>query len=61
MVTKISGKYIEINEINCLNLGTHNYLGLLNSSEIQESAIATIQKYGVGSCGPKAFYGCFGN
>lgn len=61
MVTKIHGKYIRINEFNCLNLGTHNYLGLLNSSDIRESAIGVMQQYGVGSCGPRAFYGTFGN
>lgn len=60
-VTKISGKYIRIDGFNCLNLGTHNYLGLLNVANIQESAIDSVRRYGVGSCGPKGFYGYFGN
>lgn len=41
----------------CLNLGTHNYLGLSDSTELIETAVETIKKYGVGSCGPRGFYG----
>lgn len=61
VVTATSGKHITINGQNCLNLGTHNYLGLLNSPDIRENAIAAIRKYGVGSCGPRGFYGTIGN
>ncbi|XP_031623394.1 serine palmitoyltransferase 1 [Contarinia nasturtii] len=57
IVSETSGKQITINGHNCLNLATHNYLGLLNSSDIKESAIAAVRKYGVGSCGPRGFYG----
>lgn len=60
IVTATSGKHITINGHNCLNLGTHNYLGLLNSPDIRESAIAAVRKYGVGSCGPRGFYGTIG-
>lgn len=56
-MTGTSGKHITINGHNCLNLGTHNYLGLLNSPDIRDKAIASVQKYGVGSCGPRGFYG----
>lgn len=51
------GKRITVNGIDCLNMGTHNYLGLLDASDIKESAIASVHKYGVGSCGPRGFYG----
>lgn len=61
VVTKINGKYIKVNEFDCLNLSSHNYLGLLNLPEIQENAIDTIRQYGVGSCGPYTFYGACGN
>lgn len=57
LVTTRVGKRITVNGKDCLNLGTHNYLGLLESPEIEETAIAAIQKYGVGSCGPRGFYG----
>lgn len=61
IVTGTSGKHIIVNGHNCLNLGTHNYLGLLNSPDILEEAIASVRKYGVGSCGPRGFYGTIGN
>lgn len=60
VVSATSGKHITINGQDCLNLGTHNYLGLLNSPDIRENAIAAIRKYGVGSCGPRGFYGTIG-
>lgn len=41
----------------CLNLGTHNYLGLSDSTELIETAVESVKKYGVGSCGPRGFYG----
>lgn len=51
------GKYIIVNSIKCLNMATHNYLGLEEYPKIKESAINCLQKYGVGSCGPRGFYG----
>lgn len=60
IVTSTKAKSITINGIDCLNAGTHNYLGLLNADDIQESAISSINKYGVGSCGPRGFYGTIG-
>ncbi len=53
----LSNKTIVINSVECLNLATHNYLGFANDEEIKESAIKTLRKYGVGSCGPRGFYG----
>lgn len=44
----------------CLNLGSHNYLDLLGNPTIQEKAISSINKYGVGSCGSRGFYGTIG-
>lgn len=51
------GKHITVNGIDCLNMASHNYLGLLGVADINESAIASVRKYGVGSCGPRGFYG----
>lgn len=57
LVTSRSGKRITVDGKDCLDLGTHNYLNLLDSPEIEKNAVAAIQKYGVGSCGPRGFYG----
>ncbi|EGI57899.1 PREDICTED: serine palmitoyltransferase 1 [Acromyrmex echinatior] len=56
-VTSKVGKRVIVNGKNCLNLGTHNYLGLSDKAELIESAAVAIKKYGVGSCGPRGFYG----
>lgn len=56
VTTRIS-KRITVQGVDCLNLATHNYLGFAESSQIQEKAVAAIRKYGVGSCGPRGFYG----
>ncbi|XP_059608632.1 serine palmitoyltransferase 1 [Phlebotomus argentipes] len=57
LVTGRVGKRITVDGRDCLNLGTHNYLGLLEDEDIQEDAIRSLKKYGVGSCGPRGFYG----
>jgi len=51
------GKHVYIKGNRCLNLATHNYLGFVESQEISNSAVECINKYGVGSCGPRGFYG----
>lgn len=56
-ITSRIGKTISIDGQEGLNLGTHNYLGLIENNEIEEKAIETVRKYGVGSCGPRGFYG----
>lgn len=56
-ITSKIGKRITINGKDCLNLGTHNYLGLSDNLDIEERAVETIRKYGIGSCGPRSFYG----
>ena len=57
IVSGAVGKRIVVDGHDCLNLGSHNYLGLLEETEIQKDAIKTVRKYGVGSCGPRGFYG----
>jgi len=51
------GKYVTVNDIKCLDMATHNYLGFAGNVEIEKAAVETIRKYGVGSCGPRGFYG----
>ena len=51
------GKFITMDGVHCLDMATHNYLGLSGNSKIERAAADIIGKYGVGSCGPRAFYG----
>lgn len=57
IVSSKAGKYITIDRIDCLNMGTNNYLGLADHPILEGSAIEAVKRYGVGSCGPRAFYG----
>ncbi|KNC72745.1 hypothetical protein SARC_14695, partial [Sphaeroforma arctica JP610] len=43
-----------------LQFGTMNFLGLIGNPRVEESAEKAIRKYGVGSCGPRGFYGSIG-
>lgn len=40
-----------------LNFASCNFLGLADSAELKKACTDTICKYGVGSCGPRGFYG----
>lgn len=42
---------------NVINMAAFDFLGLSHEESISHAAKATIQKYGVGSCGPRGFYG----
>ena len=48
---------ILVNGVKCLNFATHNYLGFAGRTDIEVEAVNCIRKFGVGSCGPRAFYG----
>ncbi|XP_053669500.1 serine palmitoyltransferase 1 [Anopheles marshallii] len=51
------GKLVNVNGKECINMATHNYLGLAEDEDIKQAAIKSLRKYGVGSCGPRGFYG----
>ncbi|UJR13823.1 hypothetical protein I4U23_000834 [Adineta vaga] len=53
----IVGKTIEIDGKKSLNFATFNFLNFVGNSRIADKAIQAVQKYGVGSCGPRGFYG----
>lgn len=57
IITSKAGKYIIVDGVKCLNLSTHNYLGLADNPRLEISSLEAVNKYGVGSCGPRAFYG----
>lgn len=48
VVTGRAGKRLTVDGHDCLNMATHNYLGLVEDKEIEESAINCLRKYGVG-------------
>lgn len=56
IVDKVGTK-ININNKKFIHFASHNYLNLINNAKITTEAISTIKKYGVGSCGPRGFYG----
>lgn len=56
-VTGRPGKRITVDGHDCLNLSSMNFLGLLGNKRIEEKSTTAIRKYGVGSCGPRGFYG----
>ncbi|KAG7176559.1 serine palmitoyltransferase 1-like [Homarus americanus] len=52
------GRYLDLGTgEKLLNLGTHSYLNLGERPEVEEAALECLHKYGVGSCGPRGFYG----
>lgn len=48
---------VDENDVEYLNFASANYLGLSSLPVLKEVARETIKEYGVGSCGPRGFYG----
>lgn len=57
VITSKVGKNMVVDGRSCLNLASHNYLSLTEESQAQEASLAGLHKYGVGSCGPRGFFG----
>lgn len=53
-------KYVMINSQSCINFATHNYYNFQDDKDIENFVINAVNTYGIGSCGPRAFYGTFG-
>uniref|UniRef100_A0A8C7BCE9 Serine palmitoyltransferase long chain base subunit 1 n=1 Tax=Neovison vison TaxID=452646 RepID=A0A8C7BCE9_NEOVI len=51
---------IVVNGKKCVNFASFNFLGLLDNARVKAAALASLKKYGVGTCGPRGFYGTFG-
>jgi len=49
--------HVQINGKDKLNLASFNLLGLVGNERIQADATTASRKYGIGSCGPRGFYG----
>ncbi|XP_019791860.1 serine palmitoyltransferase 1 isoform X2 [Orcinus orca] len=50
---------IVVNGKECINFASFNFLGLLDNPRLKAAALASLKKYGVGTCGPRGFYGTF--
>lgn len=57
IITSKVGRTVVVDGRSCLNLASHNYLGLTELEGTQEAAIGGLRRYGVGSCGPRGFFG----
>lgn len=51
------GTQVVVNGKKALNFASLNFLGLAGLEDVRDACRATIHKYGVGSCGPRGFYG----
>ncbi|GAB2294463.1 serine palmitoyltransferase component [Dionaea muscipula] len=52
-----AGPHTTINGKEVVNFASANYLGLLGHPKLIDSCTSALEKYGVGSCGPRGFYG----
>ncbi len=57
IVTHYSGVHVTVNGVAAINFSTLDFLGLSDVASIHDDCEGAIQKYGVGSCGPRGFYG----
>eukprot|EP00055_Hartaetosiga_balthica_P009504 m.37990 g.37990 ORF g.37990 m.37990 type:complete len:480 (+) comp6771_c0_seq3:445-1884(+) len=57
----VEGKFGQVVTVNgnenVVNVATYNFLGLVTDDRIEKEAVRSIRQYGVGSCGPRGFYG----
>ncbi|OWM69436.1 hypothetical protein CDL15_Pgr013897 [Punica granatum] len=52
-----AGPHALVNGKEVVNFACANYLGLIGHEKLLESCMSSVDKYGVGSCGPRGFYG----
>lgn len=52
-----AGPHTVVNGKEVVNFASANYLGLIGHKKLLESCTSALEKYGVGSCGPRGFYG----
>ncbi|XP_047055345.1 long chain base biosynthesis protein 1a-like [Lolium rigidum] len=52
-----AGPHTTINGKEVVNFASANYLGLIGNEKIAECCVGSLEKYGVGPCGPRGFYG----
>ncbi|KAE8010125.1 hypothetical protein FH972_006516 [Carpinus fangiana] len=52
-----AGPHTVVNGKEVVNFASANYLGLIGHEKLLASCTTALEKYGVGSCGPRGFYG----
>lgn len=57
VVTKNGSTSMVVNGKEGINMATLDFLGMISRKETEEAALKAAGKYGVGSCGPRAFFG----
>jgi serine palmitoyltransferase len=59
VVDKVEGAYYVMAETGqkLLNMVSFDFLGFGQSGELRAAAVAALERYGCGSCGPRGFYG----
>jgi serine palmitoyltransferase len=57
IISEVDGYHAVVNGKRVINLACANFLNLSGTQEMKAVASETVSKYGVGSCGPRGFYG----
>ncbi|GMH35333.1 hypothetical protein BSKO_03201 [Bryopsis sp. KO-2023] len=57
VISSATGPHLTVDGSDLLNMVSMDFLGLSMKDDIREICRSTIEKYGVGSCGPRGFYG----
>ena len=59
VIESCTGKYIKVKNIkkDILNLASYDFLSLSTRDEVKKETTRCLEFYGVGSCGPRGFYG----
>lgn len=62
LIEKSNENFAEIpallkNDPNAIDLAKTDYLGMLSDGVLEKAAENSIMQYGVGTCGPRGFYG----
>ncbi|KAJ4811497.1 Long chain base biosynthesis protein 1 [Rhynchospora pubera] len=52
-----AGPHVIVDGKDVVNFASANYLGLVGNKNVIDSCVGSLEKYGVGSCGPRTFYG----
>ncbi|KAG0584220.1 hypothetical protein KC19_3G194500 [Ceratodon purpureus] len=52
-----AGPHTIVDGKDVINMSTADYLGLVGNPKVKEACNAAVEKYGVGACGPRGFYG----